>query len=159
MARKISIELGREAMLKEAKDGVHANYIPTLKGHALKEEGGVTEISIKNLQAVARVYGKPLAIEMTETPDRERLFLFHFPSHDHKPYIYLATGFSIGYAGEGPNGLARIMADFRFGEFETLRADIIRGEWQAGVVAINGGLIRHLCNMITADEGMYENVL
>jgi hypothetical protein len=159
MARKISIEVGREAMLAEANFGGQANYIPTLKGKSLTEEGGITEISTKNLKAVARVYGKPLAIEMVAAPDGEKQFLFHFAGPDHNPYIYLATGYGLGYAGGGPTGLARIMADFRFGEFETLRADIIRGQWQAGVVAINGGLIRHLCNMVTADEGMYENVL
>jgi hypothetical protein len=159
MARKLKIETDRFEIQEEGKRGGHANYIPVLKGKELEEEGGVTEISTNNLRKVAKIYGKPLAIEMVSSIDGEYHFLFHFSGPDYRPFVYLATGYSIGYAGTGPTGLAEIMAEFRFGEFESVRADIIRGEWQAGIVAVNGGLIRHLGMMITADEGTYENVL
>lgn len=37
---------------------------------------------------------------------------------------YLATGYSIGYRGEGPTGLATFAAEVGWGELEELREEI-----------------------------------
>ncbi len=152
MARLIRIENGQNEMRSMAKMGNQANYIPTLHGRPLEEEGGVTVISTENLRKVAKAYGKPLAVEMVETPDGEQQFLFYFVGNgynQHQPNCYLATGYSIGYAGEGPTGLARILAEFSFGDFESLREDIVKGEWEAGIIALNGGVLVKLANDLT----------
>lgn len=152
MPRRIRIENGQTEMREMAKMGNNANYFPTLHNQPLEQEGGVTEISTNNLRKVAKAYGKPLAVEMVGTPDGEHQFLFYFAGNgynQHQPNCYLATGYSFGYAGEGPTGLARILAEFSFGDFETLREDIVKGEWQVGIVAINGGVLVKLANDLT----------
>ena len=86
------------------------NYIPIFLGEILEEEGGVTEISTKNLAVTKKRLGYPICAEVVADGN----ILFHFlPEHLYQlPTPYLATGFTVGYRGSGPSGLARALADF-----------------------------------------------
>lgn len=95
-------------------DGVE-NYQPILSGSvALEEEGGVTDVSERNLgrirASVGALFGlDPLAV-FVGAPGV--FVLFMGPGLNGAPIMagYLATGFSYGYGGTGPTGFARYLA-------------------------------------------------
>jgi len=67
------------------------------------DEDGITEISLENLGQIA-MSGKVL--EKIEISDSVSSFIFK----DHS--IYNASGFSVGYGGEGPHGLHKAIKMF-----------------------------------------------
>lgn len=67
------------------------------------DEDGVTEISLENLSQIA-MNGKIL--EKVEISDSISSFIFK----DHS--VYHASGFSVGYSGEGPHGLHKAIKMF-----------------------------------------------
>jgi hypothetical protein len=66
-----------------------------------EEEGGVTQVSLRNLDKYAREHGAVRAIEHINYFESDEHTIFHFNDGTK----YTATGFSVGYAGEGPRGL------------------------------------------------------
>lgn len=108
MAKKII--LGSREMWQAFLAG-DENYQPGypglagLAGLGLEEEAGVTTVSKKNLLALADEYGVPHMILVG--PNCGMLFIWK------QGYTYLATGFGLGYGGEGPTGLARVIATFK----------------------------------------------
>jgi len=91
----------------------HGNHIPILNGKTLEEEGGITQISTKNLAAVFAAFGYPIAAEVASQGNVLFYFLPDQPKHLYRlPTPYFATGFTVGYRGEGPSGLARSLTDF-----------------------------------------------
>jgi hypothetical protein len=110
-ARKIDIIKDAQELIKVAhSESWSHNYIPLLFGNVLEEEGGVTEISTKNLAVIKKRLGYPICAEVVADGN----ILFHFlPEHLYQlPTPYLATGFTVGYRGEGPSGLARALVDY-----------------------------------------------
>lgn len=93
------------------------DYVPVLYENKLQEESGITHISTENLEIVVRELGCPVSAEVVSTGN----VLFYFDevfSHNNPtgepfviPPVYLATGFTIGYRGEGPAGLATFLAN------------------------------------------------
>lgn len=67
------------------------------------DEDGVTEISLENLGQIA-MSGKIL--DKIEIADSVSSFIFK----DHS--VYHASGFSVGYGGEGPHGLHKAIKMF-----------------------------------------------
>lgn len=100
------IEVGPE-MEKAFKAGVE-NYVPTAGGHDLQEEGGVTQVSLENLRELVELCGPVQSIEI----GKNQGMLVRFPGFE----TYLATGFSIGYRGEGQAGLAMFAEECGFGK-------------------------------------------
>jgi len=69
----------------------------------LEEEGGVTEVSLRNIEKIITGHG-PVRIIIHRADQDDPLEQFteiHFVDG----YVHIATGFSIGYMGEGPRGL------------------------------------------------------
>lgn len=110
------IEVGPE-MEKAFKAGVE-NYLPTAGGHDLQEEGGVTQVSLENLRELVELCGPVRSIEI----GKNQGVLVRFPGFE----TYLATGFSIGYRGEGPTGLAMFAKECGFGNRPEI-SDVIAG--------------------------------
>lgn len=108
MSEAKRIEVGPE-MEKAFKAGVE-NYVPTAGGHDLQEEGGVTQVSLENLRELTGpgICGPVRSIEVGPNQG----MLVRFGGFE----CYLATGFSIGYAGEGPNGLAKFASECGWGD-------------------------------------------
>ena len=77
-----------------------------MKRLGCEEEGGVTQISLRNIEKFAAVYGEVRAIEH-DTYGEERTKVCFAGGH-----VYVATGFSCGYGGEGPRGLWEIIKKY-----------------------------------------------
>jgi hypothetical protein len=95
------LELTDEDAVMEAGVNGLENYIPTINGsrRGLQEEGGITRVSLDNLEYAIKRLGKPVRLTLVEwgaviTLERGAL---------------LATGFATGYRGEGPSGLAKVL--------------------------------------------------
>lgn len=74
----------------------------------LIREGGVTKISLDNGERLRRAFGLPIAVRLvytTDGPDWYRVFACYMPPNS-DPRVHVFTGFSWGYGGEGPRGLA-----------------------------------------------------
>lgn len=72
----------------------------------LEEEGGVTAISLRNAQKLLEAYGKPSRVDLYHGADPEyfgHLVDAWWPSGER----FTFSGFSWGYGGEGPHGLAK----------------------------------------------------
>lgn len=104
------IEAGTTAMRRAFEEGLE-NYIPTAGGHEMSEEGGVTRVSLDNLRELVELIGTPPAL-LEVGPRQGMLVSWSGVGAD----AYLATGFSIGYSGEGPNGLAEFAAECGWGD-------------------------------------------
>lgn len=65
-----------------------------------EEEGGVTQASLRNLEKFAKMHGRVRFLEH-DRYSKEEHTSFYFVDGT----VYVATGFSAGYAGEGPRGL------------------------------------------------------
>lgn len=101
MSEAKKIEVGTTRIRTAFQDGVE-NYIPTAGGHELQEEGGVTDVSLENLKELVELIGStPVLLEVG--PNQGVLVSWNGVGAD----AYLATGFSIGYRGTGPHGLAK----------------------------------------------------
>lgn len=111
------IEVGTPEMNKAFLGGVE-NYVPTAGGHEMREEGGVTVVSLENLRELAKLgmCGPVRSIEI----GKNQGVLVRFGGFE----CYLATGFSIGYRGEGPTGLAMFAEECGFGKRSEL-SDVI----------------------------------
>lgn len=69
----------------------------------LKKEGGVTQVSLSNIALLVALHG-PVRFMLHMAPANEQVnhaTLVGFKDG----YLHRATGFSSGYAGEGPHGL------------------------------------------------------
>lgn len=105
-------------LIHAAREGLD-NYIPRLGAPAqMEEEGGVTEISTKNLDYLVERMGAPISVEAV---NGGALFLF-----SDVDTCFLATGFSWGYRGEGPTGLARAISKYFGIPFERVLEHICR---------------------------------
>ena len=124
-APKIDIIKDAHHLIKLAhNESWSQNYIPVFRGKPLEEEGGTTEISQKNLKKICDKIAVPVCAEVVG--DGSILFYFSLP--DDKlavPTVYLATGFTIGYNGTGPNGLATFIHEsFSHKNFEQVKSFI-----------------------------------
>ncbi len=100
----LKVEVGTRKMRQIFHEGVE-NYQPTLGGHDLLEEGGVTNNSIKNLAAICEALGiKPTIMEFG--PNMTVYFRFSGLGLDN----YVATGFGWGYPGTAPASLAIVIS-------------------------------------------------
>ena len=70
----------------------------------LEEEGGVTEISLNNIRRLVPMHGGVKFIFLSTYPDHNDPYTEIYFQDGFK---WTATGFSIGYRGEGPHGLER----------------------------------------------------
>jgi len=111
-------------------------YQPTAGGHDLEhEEAGVTECTTENLRDLfAMAPERPERIEIGPNGG----VLICWPTLE----TYLATGFGVGYAGEGSEGLVRFLVEHGFGSEEDMRR-IVRGVGQdfRGVLIVKGTVI------------------
>jgi hypothetical protein len=82
------------------------NYIPVLEGQEMEEEGGISEVSLRNLHVLLKKYGQPRCVEI-------RLGEVVLVTWD--AGCYLATGFAVGYMGYGPHSLALFGSEAGFG--------------------------------------------
>lgn len=104
------IEAGTTAMRTAFQEGLE-NYVPTAGGHELQEEGGVTDVSLENLRDLVELIGRlPILLEVG--PNQGVLVSWNGVGAD----AYLATGFSIGYRGTGPHGLAKFASECGWGD-------------------------------------------
>lgn len=75
----------------------------------LKQECGVTQISLENLGLLTVLHGPVRFIlhsAILGRPGQSTLIAFK------DGYSHVATGFASGYGGEGPHGLLRAIQDF-----------------------------------------------
>ncbi len=107
------IELGSDRMIEAWKQGLEW-YQPTFSGHKLHEEGGVTQVSLENLEDLTDDLGP--ATRVIIGPNQGVLVRW---GHELGPIgeCYLATGFSISYRGEGPAGFARFLESQDVGDY------------------------------------------
>lgn len=75
----------------------------------LEEEGGITQISLRNIEKLRSVHGSVRAIEHDNYSEEQCTNIIFADGHVHR-----ATGFSCGYRGEGPHGLLTVMKDYLF---------------------------------------------
>ncbi len=83
-------------------------YQPTFGGSAMAFEGGDGPNSLDNLREIADVLGPPIYVKA----HYGKQFLFWFSGSQ----TYVATGFGLGYSGEGPAALAEILVEFGDGD-------------------------------------------
>ena len=105
------IEIGSHEMRTAFNSGLEY-YQPTFGGHDLFVEAGTTETTIDNLATISGHLRQPRRISV----GKNRGVWIEFDGAD----TYLATGFSIGYRGTGPTGLAHFAAKCGFGKFGEL---------------------------------------
>ncbi len=136
--KKIEIDLlsacfGRGGSMRNEFNVGTENYIPMIRGIPLQEEGGITVNSYNNLQEVISSYGRPYKVEAGPNGG----ILFSFGSSIQPTAYYLSTGFSLGYRGEGPTGLARILETCGYGTLEQLRSKIaaLDAEYEGDILA------------------------
>lgn len=92
-------------------------YKPVYPGSRLHPEGGVTQFSLENLRKLrSRIAGAEL-VAVHVGQDCVMKFVF-------EGFTYIATGFGLGYGGEGPRGLADILSECGVGSVEALRGKI-----------------------------------
>lgn len=106
------IKVGTRRMIQAWQQGLEW-YQPTFRGHELHEEGGVTRISLDNLKILVEPLGR--AMRVSVGPGQGILVEWN------GGMCYLATGFSIGYRGEGPTGLATFLTSQDFGDMGDFR--------------------------------------
>lgn len=71
----------------------------------LEEEGGITAVSLNNARKLIAILGKPKRVALRRSEDPhfpDYLVDVKWPSGAH----FTFSGFSWGYGGEGPHGLA-----------------------------------------------------
>ena len=101
--------VGSKDMLEAFKQ--YACYQPSYPGLDLEEEGGITQISIDNLAKLVKKLGPFKAVQVGRGFHGGR-FMFWWNDEIGKPCpSYSATGFGLGYNGEGSNGLARVISE------------------------------------------------
>lgn len=115
--------VGSKEMLHAFKN--YACYQPSYPGLNLEEEGGITQVSIDNLAKLVKILGPFKAIQ-AGCGRYSSNFMFWWNDEFGKPLpSYFATGFGLGYNGEGPHGLARVISD-NFGlDFEKVRKAVV----------------------------------
>ena len=106
------IDVGSAAMREAWEAGVEW-YQPTCGTLKLQEEGGTTQRSIENLDLLVDHMGDIQLVRIG--PNQGALFIWD--SH----VSYLATGFSIGYMGEGPSGFAKLLESQDVGDWGEIR--------------------------------------
>lgn len=112
------IEVGTKAMLEAFEMGLE-HYQPTAGGHKMLVEAGITQHSLENLKDLAEGMGAPIIAAVVGRNSGVLVVFGTFPEES-----YLATGFSVGYYGEGPTGFARFLAKHGFGDLDDLRYEI-----------------------------------
>lgn len=73
----------------------------------MKPEGEVTQVSLDNIEELVGVHGPVRFIEHSSVWDDEEHTMIYFGDG----FAYLATGFGVGYPGEGPNGLLQVIRE------------------------------------------------
>lgn len=109
------IEIGTSALRGAFVTGLEY-FQPTYGGHDLFVEAGITQYSLDNLAKIVEHIGPPVEISV----GKKQGIWVEFDGSD----TYFATGFSIGYRGEGPSGLAHFAAEHGFGKFTDLLTQI-----------------------------------
>lgn len=84
----------------------------------LEQECGVTRISLANGEQLRRSYGSPVRVDLQwyqpspeHAPEQRVVGYYQIPSVRYPFFRHTFTGFSWGYGGEGPHGLARWCRD------------------------------------------------
>ena len=72
----------------------------------LEEEGGVTNISLRNVEKLFKCHGKVRCIEHSTYGDDMTTFYFQDGTK------FQATGFAVGYLGEGSAGLETVIRKY-----------------------------------------------
>lgn len=76
------------------------------KNYTLEEEGGVTNISLRNVEKLVEYHGKVRCIEHSTYDEDTTTFYFQDGTK------FQASGFAIGYLGEGPAGLEIVIKKY-----------------------------------------------
>lgn len=75
----------------------------------LEEEGGVTLVSLRNIRKLVKIHGKVKCIlHDTYGEDADEITSIYFEDM----HLHISSGFSCGYLGEGPAGLATACREF-----------------------------------------------
>ena len=115
--RMTKIKCCSKDMFKAFNEGVK-DYLPVLSGVRLQEECGFTAASLNNIRQIKKTYGGLARIERIEMNNEVMLVTFSDESQ------YLCSGFFTGYEGEGPQGLATILAEDGWDNVENLMTTI-----------------------------------
>jgi len=78
------------------------------------DDGGITDVSLKALEEIAERGNVLEKVEIAGGGTSEVVCSFIFKDHG----IYNASGFSVGYGGEGPHGLYKAIKVFHPGSIE-----------------------------------------
>jgi len=76
------------------------------KNYTLEEEGGVTNISLRNVEKLFKCHGKIRCIEHSTYGDDTTTFYFQDGTK------FQASGFAVGYIGEGAAGLETVIRKY-----------------------------------------------
>ncbi len=93
-------------------------YKPVMGGLQLQEEGGHSEVSLKNLNLLIEKLGLPKKVERYSNGG----ILVSWEDDRH----YLATGFEVGYYGAGPYYFSLFGEKAGFGDREELYSAIVK---------------------------------
>ena len=119
------VEVGTRRMREIFRDGVE-DYEPTLGGHELLAEGGVTEHSLANLREInSQLGGAPAIIELKGKSSIDQLVYFRWPTGVALDN-YVATGFGWGYPGTGMSRFAEFLVQIGFDGCQEIRAELER---------------------------------
>lgn len=97
-----------------------------MKRLGCEEEGGVTQVSLRNIEKFVKAHGEVRAIEHNAYGEEHTKVYFAGGP------VYVATGFSCGYAGEGPRGLHEIIKKYL--RRSDVTRDLISGMFNERVV-------------------------
>ena len=115
------IEMTTPEMIEAWETGV-SYYHPWTADYPMDDEGGVTQVSLENLAKLLNEMGRPDRADVG--PNGSVLFRWASESSYLGESSYLATGFAVGYGGEGPCGLARFGFQCGFGTERGLQRQI-----------------------------------
>lgn len=86
----------------------------------MREECEVTQVSLDNIAELATIHGCIRFIEhSTAWPDEQETIVLFEDGHQHR-----ATGFAVGYSGEAPEGLYRLIIGSLMGRTDITRHHI-----------------------------------
>jgi hypothetical protein len=119
----------------------------------MKEEGGVTEISLENIEELVRVHGNVHFIQHWTYPKPDDP---HTDIYFEDGFMHTATGFSTGYRGTGPHGLLKVITK-RLGRDDITIEHIAK--WKKGHTVwmilssrgAGGQMITHSCSDMEYD--------
>jgi len=105
MTKPEIVEVGTRRMREIFEAGVEY-YQPTIGGHDLLVESCTTDLSSRNIATIMQEMRRPaISVELGVYGPGIQLVYFQWSGFE----CYTATGFSWGYGGTGPHGLAKAL--------------------------------------------------